>query len=409
MLKRFTALTLLALALGTVPHPHHPRRAAAAFVAASVPYLPGSTIPIEINGINPPYRIAILGPGVLQQNLYHVPNDASGNSSVVASGAAGIAEHVFDFAAPPDPSKPFIAVATYDDGVIIHQADAPFTMNAALAIGGAPGDVAIEDDGLIGTGTTNGDGGTIARLKPWNVISYSGVPGVDEVAFDRSTHALFLTNRDVDGAGALTRITADGTTSRRVLGMTAEGLAVDSAHRRVYVANVNDGTISIVDADSMVELSRFKAIDRVFALALDPSGKRLYAISNQSLSSPFAAPGSAIAIDITAPHPRIVAKSPQLSFPVGVAFDARTNRVFVTDEKDDDVYVLDPHTLARMHDALPTCSTPWKPTIDGDRLYVPCARADRVDVFDTRTLRHLPGAPFATGGYPLAVAVWHGQ
>jgi hypothetical protein len=40
---------------------------------------------------------------------------------------------------------------------------------------------------------------------------------------------------------------------------------------------------------------------------------------------------------------------------------------------------------------------------------VPCAGADAVDAFDTRTLRRAAHAPFATGGYPLAVAVWHPQ
>jgi DNA-binding beta-propeller fold protein YncE len=40
------------------------------------------------------------------------------------------------------------------------------------------------------------------------------------------------------------------------------------------------------------------------------------------------------------------------------------------------------------------------------RLFVPCANADKVDVFDLRTLRRVNGAPFSTGGYPLSVAFW---
>lgn len=409
MLKRFATVALLAVLLGTVPHPHHPQRATAAFVAAPVPYLPGSTIPLAVDGLEPPYRIAILGPGLLAQSMLHIPDDARGSASIVAASNDGLASHVFTFAPPPDPSEAFIAVATYDDGIIVHRAVPPYAMHAALAIGGAPGDVAIDESGAIGTGSTNGDGGTIAHLSPWSVSAYSGIPSVDEVAFDSLSHALFLTNRDINGLGALTRIAADGTITRRLLGLTAEGLAVDSTRHRVYVANVNDATISIVDADTMVEISRFKAIERVFALALDPSGTRLYAISNQSISSPFAAPGSAVAIDITAAHPYVIAKSAPLSFPVGTIYDPGTNRLFVTDERDDDVYVLDPHTLKSTHAPLPTCETPWKPSIDSGRLYIPCARADQVDIYDTRTLRRMPGAPFSTGGYPLAVAIWHGK
>jgi DNA-binding beta-propeller fold protein YncE len=309
----------------------------------------------------------------------------------------------------PDSLHDFIAVATYDDGIILHD-PLSFAMRSTLAVGGAPGDVAIDlNNGLLGTGTTDGDTATIAHLQPWSVTRIEHVPETDEVAFDSQSHAFYVTDRDVNGAGAVTRIGADGTTSRRVLGLTAEGLVVDSAHRRLYVANVNDATVSIVDADSLVELQRFKAIDRAFALALSPDGSRLYVVSNQSVSSPFAAPGAVIAIDVSARTPHIVARSAALSFPVGIVYDAARRQLFVTDERENRVDVLDPRTLKAVHAPLETCETPWKPAIDRGRLYVPCARADEVDVFDTTTMRRVHGAPFVTGGYPLAVAVWHGR
>ena len=105
--------------------------------------------------------------------------------------------------------------------------------------------------GTIATMATDGDSATIASLDPWGVRSFAGVPLGDELAFDPRSNALFITNRDMGGAGALTRIAADGTVSQRVLGLTAEGLAIDSNRERVYVANVNDGTVSMVDAKSM--------------------------------------------------------------------------------------------------------------------------------------------------------------
>jgi DNA-binding beta-propeller fold protein YncE len=79
----------------------------------------------------------------------------------------------------------------------------------------------------------------------------------------------------------------------------------------------------------------------------------------------------------------------------------------VTDEDTDAVDVLDARTLGIVHAPLHTCTTPWKPTIDRHRLFVPCAGSDQVDVFDTATLQRVPGAPFATGGYPLSVAIWN--
>jgi DNA-binding beta-propeller fold protein YncE len=152
---------------------------------------------------------------------------------------------------------------------------------------------------------------------------------------------------------------------------------------------------------------RFAAVARVFSLALSSDGKRLYAVSNQSTGSPFSAPGCVVTIALDTPTPHVVARSANLTFPIGIALDSSTERLFVTDEEEDAVDVLDARTLHPATPRLATCRTPWKPTIDGRRLYIPCARADAIDVVDLTTLRHVPGAPFATAGYPLAVTVWH--
>jgi DNA-binding beta-propeller fold protein YncE len=300
-----------------------------------------------------------------------------------------------------------IAVAAYDSGVVIHDATAPFTARAVFGAG-SPSDVAFDNTGRLAAGDTAGDTLQIAGLDPWSVANFSGVPFVDELAFDDSGD-LFASDRDSNGSGALTRIAPDGTITRRALGLTSEGVAIDSRRHRVYVANVNDGTISIVDARTMTERARFHAIDRVFSLALSGDGARLYAVSNQSVGSPFSAPGRVVAFDVRGAKAHVAAQSAPLSFPVGIAVDDAHGRVFVTDERDDTVSVLDASTLRSQHRPLPTCRTPWKPTLDpqGQRLYVPCAQADEVDVFDLPSLQRAHGAPFKTGGYPLAVAVWH--
>ena len=132
-------------------------------------------------------------------------------------------------------------------------------------------------------------------------------------------------------------------------------------------------------------------------------------VSNQSLGSPFGAAGRVVAIALDAAKPHAVAISAALEFPLGVALDDKRARVYVTDEAAHRVYVLGATTLAQVRAPISTCQVPWKPTFDpiGDRLYVPCARSNRVDVFDGRTLSRVPGAPFRTAEYPLAVAVWH--
>jgi len=406
-LKQRVVLVLLTLVLATAPRATPVYRATGSIEGAALAYLPGSEIPIHVDGFNMPYGLFSGGGGSITGGRLRVAGTSS-QSTVIAAGTYGLAVHTFEVAPTPDPHRAFIAVASYDDGIILHEASPPFRALSALGIGGAPGDVAIGTDGTLAAIATDGDSATVATLDPWGVRRYSGVPLGDELAFDTGTGALFVTDRDVAGAGALTRIAADGRIAQRVLGLTAEGLAVDPGRERVYVANVNDGTVSIVDAVSMVELRRFHAVDRVFSLALSRDGSRLYAVSNESLSSPFAAAGSVVAFDVAGSgSPRLVARSGRLQFPIGIALDEAHDRLYVTDEDTDSVDVLDARTLRDAHAPLRTCTTPWQPTLERGLLYVPCARSDEIDVFRTTTLERVAGAPFATGGYPLAVAVWH--
>ena len=378
---------------------------------AAWPYLPGSVLPVRVDGFSAPYHIALSGPGtLLDGGLYAVPDRSqSGTAMLVAGNAVGLAASTVRVAKVPDPNTTLVAVASYDDGIVFHDGR-NYSVLGVLSTGGAPGDAAIDAKGRVVAPDTQGTTVTVATLAPWNVAQVSGVPLGDEIAVDDATHAVFVTNRDTGGSGALTRIDQTGGVTRVATGQTAEGLAIDGRRQIVYVANVNDDTIAAVDARSMRLIRKFHAVARIFSLALSPDGRRLYGISNQSAGSPFAAPGSAVAISLSGASPRIVARSHNLTFPLGVALDASTNTLFVTDESLDVVYVLDARTLREKRPPLTTCRTPWKPDLDATRhlLYVPCARADRVDVFETRSLRRVKSAPFATGGYPLAVAVWHG-
>jgi DNA-binding beta-propeller fold protein YncE len=384
-------------------------RATGRILATNWPYFAGSVVPVRIDGFPAPFRVALSGAGSLSSDgIYHVPeNVIAGTATLVAGNAEGLAARTLRVADSPSSTHPFLAVASYDDGIVFHSAR-DFSVLGVLATGGTPSDVAIDDRGRLAATDTQGSSITVASLAPWSVSHVDGVPLGDELAIDDATRTIFVTDRDLNGNGALTRVAAGGLTARVVTGQTAEGLAIDRRRRIVYVANVNDGTVAVVDARSMRVIRRIQAVPRVFSLALSPDGSRLYAISNQSAGSPFAAPGSAIEIDLTHPGSRIVARSGPLNFPLGAALDAATGTLFVTDESLDVVDVLDSRTLKQKHLPLSTCRTPWKPTLDpaAGRLYVPCARDDAVDVFDASALRRVAGAPFHTGSYPLAVAVW---
>lgn len=360
-----------------------------------------------MDGLPPPYTFDVFGPLRIDAGYANVADTASGQATLLASNATGIAMRTVDVGAAP--TGDLIAVAAYDDGVVFHD---PRTLHVRgiLGIRGAPGDVAISDDATIATADTSIDGATLVTRSPWNVRFVAGVPQADALAFGPGG-ALYATDRDVAGNGALSKLSPGGTIERAVVGSTPEGVAISPNGRRAYVANVNDGTISVVDTGAMREVSRTKIVGRVFSLALSGDGKRLYAVSNQSLDSPFSDAGSVVEVAVNDDRLHVMRKSRPLEFPLGVALDERQNRLFVTDESDSVIYVFDAATLRESVLPIATCRTPWQPHVDesGGRLYVPCARADRLDVFSLRTLARMPGSPFITGKYPLSVATWHRQ
>lgn len=386
-----------------------PRRATGTIAAAAWPYLPGSVVPLRVDGFVPPYHAALIGPGrFIEGSSYEIPQDAQpGTALLVAGNATGLAARKLRIAGPPSMDRELLLVASYDDGVVFHDART-FSVLGVLGTGGAPTDVAIGARGTIAAADTQGTSLMLATLSPWSVTHVEGVVFGDEVAIDPTTHAVFVTDRDVAGAGALTRITPAGRVTRVATGETAEGIAIDDRRQLVYVANANDGTVAEVGARSMQIVRRFKVVNRIFSLVLSPDGTRLYGISNQSAGSPFAAPGSAVALVVRGARPHIVARSADLEFPLGAALDAARQTLFVSDEGSSEIDVLDARTLRPKSTPLRTCGTPWKPFFDlqSARLYVPCAGSDAIDVFDARTLRRIRDAPFRTGGYPLAVAAW---
>ncbi len=405
-------IALAALTLAAMPKMPQPHLAAATIDAARWPYLPGSILPLRVEGISVPYHVGVLGPGGLDAggHTYEIPSTATaGTALLVAGNAAGIGARQLRIGAPPDARRPLVLVASYDDGLIVHDAR-DLSVIGLLATGGVPSDVAVDASGRVAVTDTQGSALTLLQLDPWSVGHVDGVVSADDVAIDDTTHDVFVTDRDWNGTGALTRVSGSGDVARVATGDTAEGLAIDERRGLVYVANTNDGTVAVVDARTMRLLRRFYAVARVFSLALSDDGSRLFAISNQSADSPFARPGAAVAISLAGGRTSVTARSAALAFPIGLALDSASNTLFVSDEQLHEIDVLDARTLRRKHDALPTCAIPWKLTLDGsgERLYVPCAGDNAVDVFDARTLRRVRGAPFATGGYPLAIAVWRG-
>jgi DNA-binding beta-propeller fold protein YncE len=389
-------VTVLALAMLAAEHP----MAIARFDFHNSALLPASRVALRISGIQGPASFAVVGSGSVADGYYIAPRTQRPvSATLIAAGADALAMRTVHVVPPP--RGPLIAVAAYDDGIVLHDART-FAMLGTLAIGGAPSDVAATPRGFVAA-DTDGTTLTAVGVAPWTVSVRSGILLGDALAADPRLRAIFVTERGGGGPGGLARVT--GRTIASIATGTAEGIAIDSRRQLVYVADTDRGDVAVVDARRMRIVARINGVPRAFSLALSADGTRMYAVLNQGRRTILGGVGRVVEIALRAR--RIVARSAELSFPVGIAFDEEDGRVFVTDEQDDDVDVLDARTLRALRSPVATCSIPWQPAYDerANRLFVPCAGSDEVDVFDASKLSRVAGAPFRTGGYPLAVAL----
>ena len=288
-------------------------------------------------------------------NAYSVPSTATGGSALLVAGnARARGTEKLHIASAPRGDRPLLFVASYDDGLVVHDAG-DLSVRGVLATGGVPSDVAVDRSGRVAATDTQGSDLTIFELDA--VERRDGRRGAragDDVAFDPTTRAIFVTDRECNGSRRA-HPRRPGTRSRASSpAIRPKVWPIDEQRRIVYVANANDGTIAFVDArHDARSVGRFPAVARVFSLALSPDGNRLYAISQSSGRFTFCAVlARAIAIALRGAAPRIVARSASLDFPLGIALDARTQTLFVSDEERHEIDVLDARTLRRKHAPL---------------------------------------------------------
>lgn len=403
--KILLASFALVAMLGTTPERAVHKTGSFRLEVGNGPYISGSRILVDASGVQGSFSLSVLGPGSVEGHEYVAPAiEQPVNATLIGAARGAVAYSTVRVVPAPQPHRPLLAVASYESGIALHDPQT-FALIGYVPIGGPPGDVAFADDGSILVPDTDGNTLTVISRDPWQVRRITGISEGNEIAVDRHSGDIFVSDRDAGPSGALTRVSPNGAVTLVPTGATAEGLAIDERRDLVYVGNVNERSVAVVDARTMRVVRKLPSVDRTFGIALDPAGQRLFVVSNDSPGMNTHG-GYVAIIDAGSAFPHIAAKSAYFTFPLGVALDSARKRLFVTDEAKDVLYVLNSETLAPLRKPLATCHTPWRPRIVGDRLFVPCARADRVDVIDLATLRHVKGAPFATGGFPLSVSLW---
>ncbi len=280
--RRALAAAAALVLLGTAAH--RTRHVTGSFKLSipSGPFISGSRLPISASGVSGALTLSLIGPGKIEHGEFIAPLvDRATTTTLIAAARAALATATITVVPPPAKGRALIAVAAYESGIALHDPKT-FALIGYMPIGGPPGDVAFSNSGALFTPDTDGDTLTRVERSPWDMSTVDGVAAGNEVAIEQRTGNVFVSNRDVNGSGALTRIAPDGTVTRVSTGDTAEGLAIDSARGSVYVGNVNDATVAQIDAGSMTVTRKIRSVDRTFGIALDDRRRRLYVVSNTS-------------------------------------------------------------------------------------------------------------------------------
>jgi hypothetical protein len=338
--------------------------------------------------------------------------------SIVATidGSAGGAR--VNVVGPPPAGEVQAVVACFADGSLDVRGAHDKPAFGRLAIDDSAGGAAVDPSATFAVATS---GERLISIDLTTMTAYPSAPFTGarfgEVALLDGGAFAAATNESasIGGAGVAVFRVRRGSpptlVSTAAAGETPEGIAVDSDGRTMYVAAVNSNSVTrlvLSDDGKTRKTGAARTNTRPFGVAVDARDRLLLVADNDTptLSGAQSRPGLE-AFSLPSLRRSGVSRSTGSpdALPLGVAVDESAGRLFVTNEGDDDVAVF---TLPSLHReaTLRVGRTPWLPTVDARRhlLYVPNARDDTFDVFDTHTLaRVTSGVP--TCAYPVGVAV----
>jgi sugar lactone lactonase YvrE len=360
---------------------------------------------------------SVVGPGTVSTDGVYSAPPKSGESAVVVARAGGVSQAVEIAARDAPGDVPLLLVACYEGNMIdVHRLPGLTRSGGVIAPPRAAG-IAVDGDRRLALVAADNavmavklDTMATALSAPIRGSRFSGVVKLTGGYFaatdnnaSKGTAGIFFFRVNDEGAPVLSGSIAAGE--------TPEGIVAEPSGRVFYVTNVNSNELLRFSFDATGkarQTARVATHTRPFGIALDPARKLLFVTDNDTpfLSGKRSSPGletfSLPTLQRIGTPLRTGSKD---ALPIGVAVDSAVGRVFVTNEGDADVIAYALPSLRRLA-VLPTGRFPWTPRVDQSaaRLYVPSAADDRVDVFDTRTLRRA-GPPVATCSYPTNLMV----
>jgi DNA-binding beta-propeller fold protein YncE len=362
-----------------------------------------------------PVQWSVVGPGTISPEGVYVAPDRPGQDVVVVAraGRVSVSAPVRVTGAPA--GIPLVLVACYESSALDVRDAATSRRVGMLSTPELPAGMAVDASRRLAFVAAKG---RVTAVDLTTMTAYDSAP----LRNSRFSGAVLLAggyfattdnNASKGGPGIfIFRIGADHTpvvASTAPAGETPEGIVAQPDGRVFYVTNVNSDELIRYAFDgrgNARETGRAATGTRPFGIALAASRGLLFVADNDTatVSGARSHPGLE---EFSLPSLRRVGASrgtgSKDALPLGVAVDENTGRVFVTNEGDANVAVFSLPALVQIA-TLPTAKWPWTPYLDRttSRLYVPSAKEDVIDVFDTHSLRRL-GAPISTCSYPTNV------
>ena len=215
------------------------------------------------------------------------------------------------------------------------------------------------------------------------------------VAVDPGTHTVYVTNLDDDTVSVIDASTRTVTATVPV-GKDPNGVAVDPGTHTVYVANDGDNAVSVIDGSTRTVTATVPVGKNPVGVAVDPGTHTVY-VANGHASTVSVIDGSTRTVTATVPVG---------SFPNGVAVDPGTHTVYVTNSGpgpgSDTVSVIDGSTRT-VTATLHVGSGPRKVAVDPGTHTVYVANGDTVSVIDGSRRAVTATVPVGSGGGGVAV------
>lgn len=216
-----------------------------------------------------------------------------------------------------------------------------------------------------------------ATLRPLPMIR--GVSDPERVALSRDDRTLFVTDED---AGRLSVLDAlHGTALAGIaIGREPEGVRVSPDGHWVLTTSEEENSVSIIDARRHVLLRTVSVGKRPRDLDFTPDSRTAF-VSGEGDASVFR-----VAVPEGEPTVRLL-QLPKEARPMGVAFDARRNRLYVSTGHGGTVAVISVDD-GRLIGQVPVGGRPWgiALTDHGERLVTANGPAGDVAVVDTQSL-----------------------